>query len=351
MRYSVGFPHTQGNRAGPAPRPSFHASMTDAATSSPIAPFPCARFIKEIGRGPHGARALSPEDTFQLYQAMLDGRVSDVELGAVLIAYRLKGETADELAAMLAAAQASFAPLRAPAGAARPVSIPSYNGARKQPNLVPLLALLLAREGVPVLVHGVATDPGRVTSAEIFTELAMPAAASHAAAECALAERRVAFTPLDVLAPKLARLLALRGVLGVRNSTHTLVKLLQPFEPLGLRLVNYTHPPYRDSLAQLFSEHPDAAAGGALLARGTEGEAVADTRRQVQVDWLHDGRCETLLEPERSSPDAPPVALPESKDAATTAAWTRAVLDGAVPVPDALARQVETILRIVRAEG
>ncbi|QKM48432.1 hypothetical protein B7760_02468 [Burkholderia glumae] len=101
----------------------------------------------------------------------------------------------------------------------------------------------------------------------------------------------------------------------------------------------------------MFVEHPEAAAGGALLARGTEGEAVADTRRQVQVDWLHDGRCETLLAPERSSPDAPPVALPESKDAATTAAWTRAVLDGAVPVPDALARQVETILRIVRVEA
>ena len=42
-------------------------------------------------------------------------------------------------------------------------------------------------------------------------------------------------------------------------------------------------------------------AGGALLARGTEGEAVADTRRQVQIDWLHDGICETRVAAERSS--------------------------------------------------
>ncbi|WP_414450960.1 DNA-binding protein YbiB [Burkholderia sp. 22PA0099] len=326
--------------------------MTDVRPhSAPTEPFPCARFIKEIGRGPHGARALSTDDTFALYQAMLDGRVSDVELGAVLIAYRLKGESAEELAAMLAAAHASFAPLAVQSGAFRPVSIPSYNGARKQPNLVPLLALLLAREGVPVLVHGVSVDPGRVTSAEIFAELAMPAAATPAEAERDLAERRTAFMPLEALAPKLARLLDLRRVLGVRNSTHTLVKLLQPFAPLGLRLVNYTHPPYRDSLAQLFREHPDAAAGGALLARGTEGEAVADTRRQVQVDWLHDGVCDTLIEPERSSPDAPAVDLPESKDAATTAAWTRTVLNGETPVPDALARQIGTILRVARIAG
>ena len=74
-------------------------------------PFPCARFIKEIGRGPNGARALTREDTYALYEAMLDNRVSDLELGAVLLAYRVKGETAAELAAMLAAAHRSFAPL------------------------------------------------------------------------------------------------------------------------------------------------------------------------------------------------------------------------------------------------
>ncbi|TAM03409.1 MAG: DNA-binding protein YbiB [Paraburkholderia sp.] len=318
--------------------------------NAPDAPdtFSCARFIKEIGRGPNGARALSPEDTHALYAAMLDGRVPDLELGAVLLAYRLKGESADELAAMLAAAHASFAPLASPAGDYRAVSIPSYNGARKQPNLVPLLALLLAREGVPVLVHGVSSDPGRVTSAEIFAALNLSDALDHADIEHQLEERRVAFASIEALAPKLARLLALRRRMGVRNSTHTLVKLLQPFAQPGVRLVNYTHPAYRESMRALFAAHPDAAVGGALLARGTEGEAVADTRRQVQVDWLHDGICETLIEPEPSSPDTPDAALPEGRDAPTTAAWIEAVLRGDAPVPQALARQVETIRRIAK---
>src|SRR3546814_2974743 len=37
-----------------------------------------------------------------------------------------------------------------------------------------LLALLLARAGAPVLIHGVMVDPGRVTTAEILHEMGYP---------------------------------------------------------------------------------------------------------------------------------------------------------------------------------
>lgn len=313
--------------------------------------FRCAPFIKEIGRGPNGARALSTGDAHALYQAMLGGAVSDVELGAVLLAYRLKGETAAELAGMLAAAHATLAPLSAPAGKFRPVSIPSYNGARKQANLTPLLALLLAREGVPVLVHGVSDDPGRVTSAEIFALLGIEPAHSSGAIEAALGSRRAAFAPIETLSPPMARLLALRRVLGVRNSTHTLVKLLQPFthpdSQRALRLVNYTHPEYRVSLSALFQAFPEVGLGGALLARGTEGEAVADTRRQVQIDWLRDGTLETLIEAHSRPAETPLPALPENRDAGTTAQWIDDALAGRVPVPEPIRLQVETIVKIV----
>jgi anthranilate phosphoribosyltransferase len=48
------------------------------------------------------------------------------------------------------------------------VIIPSYNGARKLPLLTPLLALLLAREGLPVLIHGTATESGRIFVQEVL---------------------------------------------------------------------------------------------------------------------------------------------------------------------------------------
>jgi anthranilate phosphoribosyltransferase len=57
-----------------------------------------APLIKELGRGARGARDLSREDAEQLFGAMLDGQVPDMELGAMLIALRVKGESAAEVA-------------------------------------------------------------------------------------------------------------------------------------------------------------------------------------------------------------------------------------------------------------
>ena len=311
-------------------------------------PFPAARFIKEIGRGKNGARSMTSDDAQALYQAMLEGRVSDLELGGILLAMRIKGESVAEIAGFLAAAEASFAPLLTPAGSHyAPVIIPSYNGARKLANLTALLALLLAREGVPVLVHGVSSDPGRVTTAEVFGALGLAAAATHAEAEAALAAGRPCFIPIEALAPRLAHLLSLRRVLGVRNSTHTLVKIMQPFAGPALRLVSYTHPEYLEMLGHYFTTLAPAARGDAFLMRGTEGETVANANKGQQIDWFHGGQRSMLVPKQSAVQDLP--ALPAERDAATTAAWIRAVLAGDVPVPAPIAEQVAQCLQVARA--
>lgn len=303
--------------------------------------FACAALIKEIGRGARGARSLARDEARLLYEAILDGRVSDLELGAVLIAYRIKGESPEELAGMLEAVHAAMAPLRAPHGTTA-VSIPSYNGARKQPNLVPLLALLLAREGVPVLIHGVMHDPGRVTTAEVLAEMGILPDRDRAAAEASLCERRLAMMPIDALAPALARQLSLRSVLGVRNSAHTLAKLIHPFAQPALRLVNYTHPAYRDTLAGLFSLPGQAGAPGVLLARGSEGEAAADPAVPRPIEWLRDGQ-RSVISGDVPRQDWPGSAGPASREAAVTAEWTRRVMQGEFPIPAAIAAQVQAV--------
>ncbi|MDB5728728.1 MAG: DNA-binding protein YbiB, partial [Noviherbaspirillum sp.] len=215
-------------------------------------PFPAARFIKEIGRGKKGARSMSREDAFQLYAAMLDGRISDLEMGGIMLAMRIKGESVDEIAGFLDAAENSFDKLPVPAGVHAPVVIPSYNGSRQMANLTPLLAMLLAREGVPVLIHGVETDPGRVTTAEILEQLGVHFAHDRQAAAAQFARREPVFMPIEALAPRLAYLLSLRRILGVRNSTHTLVKIMQPFSGPALRLTSYTHPEDLAMLSEYF---------------------------------------------------------------------------------------------------
>src|SRR5215212_4423502 len=136
-----------------------------------------SRYIKEIGRGKNAAGDLSRADAQSLFSAMLAGEVADLQLGAILIALRVKGESLEELAGFAEACEASYAHLSI-RDAQVPIVIPSYNGARKLPNLVPLLALLLAREGIPVLVHGVSSDPGRVTSREVLHAMKLAPATS-----------------------------------------------------------------------------------------------------------------------------------------------------------------------------
>jgi len=309
--------------------------------------FPAARFIKEIGRGVKGARSMSREDAALLYGAMLDGRVSDLELGGILLAMRIKGESVEELAGFMDAAERSFAPLPSPAGEFAPVLIPSYNGARKLANLTPLLALLLAREGVPTLVHGVRNDPGRVTTAEILGEMGLAEAGSSAELQDAFAARRPAFMSIETLAPALAHQLSLRRILGVRNSTHTIVKILQPFEGPALRLVSYTHPEYLETLAAYFTTAAPHDRGDAFLMRGTEGETVANPHRAQQIDWFHAGTRTLLVE--RDAPTDDLSQVPEARDAAATASWIAAALRGEVPVPRSILNQVAECVRASRA--
>jgi anthranilate phosphoribosyltransferase len=326
----------------PISQPTSQIPGTPPATG----PFPAAKYIKEIGRGVNGARALPREDAQTLFDAMLAGRVSDLEMGAVLMAYRVKGEAPHELAGMLDAAHAHCQPLAAPPER-QVVVIPSYNGARKQPNLVPLLALLLARAGLPVLVHGSRQFNGRITSITLFEALGLAPCATMQQAEARLrdtgtAPGPLAVLPIDVLSPALDRMLDKRNYIGLRNSSHTVVKMLQPVgahtPAEALRLYSYTHPEYRETLTDFFSREP----ANVLLARGTEGEVVADARRGSRIDWLHDGHQRTLVDPTSGSiVDVP--ELPAGRDVGETVVWIRRVLEGTVPVPAPIATQIEAI--------
>ncbi len=306
--------------------------------------FSTAHFIKEIGRGVKGARSLSCSDANQLFKAIIDGRVSDLELGAILLSMRIKGESVAEIAGFLQAAESSFELLNAPQSGCLPVVIPSYNGARRTANLTPLLAMLLAREGVPVLVHGVLDDAGRVTSAEIFRELNILPATSHRDAELQLQRGLPGMMPIEILAPRLSELLALRKILGLRNSTHTLVKILQPFTQPALRLTSYTHPEYAAMLSEYFGGVADPLRGDVFLMRGTEGETVANTKKVQQIDWFHAGIKTTLVEPQTGTDQLLSIPI----DAAGTAQWISQVLAGVEPVPENIAEQVRHCLMVAK---
>ena len=166
-----------------------------------------------------------------------------------------------------------------------------------------------------MLLHGIRRFDGRITTATLFNALGWPICENMDEARERLENDRLAYVPIDVLSPELATLLDKREIVGLRNSAHTVVKMLQP--------------------------------ANVLLARGTEGEAVADARRGSAVEWLRNGAHETVIDAVEGSSDTPP-ELPAGTDAAATARWIEAVLNSKQPVPEPIAKQVRAIVRCAR---
>ena len=296
-----------------------------------------SHYIKEIGRGKDGARPLQREQAADLFGQVLDGLVTDLEIGAFCLAMRIKGETPEEMAGFLDATRQRLQLLPVNATNTPTVVLPSYNGARKLPLLTPLLALLLAREGLPVLIHGTPTESSRIFISEVLLALEIPGLEAIKT----IASGELAFVPTEVLCPALKRLLDVRRVVGLRNPAHSLVKVMNPCTGPSLVVSSYTHPEYAVSMGQTF----EMIQANALLLRGTEGEVVADARRMPQMEAFIQGRRVLLQEAQRGTLASLP-ELPKTTDAASTAVFIQTVLAGQQPVPASIARQVEHILHL-----
>jgi anthranilate phosphoribosyltransferase len=295
------------------------------------------QYIKEIGRGRDGARALDRLQAADLMGQILDAQVSDLEIGAFCLAMRIKGETPEEMAGFLDAAHARLHRLQGPPNAWT-VVLPSYNGARRLPLMTPLFAQLLAREGLAVVVHGCTTESTRVTSEQVFAAMGVQALRTP---RPVMAGEAV-FVPTEVLSADLKRLLDVRRLVGLRNPAHSLVKLMNPVVGNTLLVSSYTHPEYALSMAATF----ELTGERALLLRGTEGEAVADARRYPTMEVFVKGQRTTLVEGQ-SGPLTRLPDWPNEIDPETTARYSAAVLKGDLTVPESLARQVQAVLQAI----
>jgi anthranilate phosphoribosyltransferase len=298
-----------------------------------------AKYLKQIGHGAGSACDLSEDDAHELFAAMLDGGLPDLELGAALMALRMKTGSVAELLGFWRAMSERVYALRAPFTPLKPLVFATYNGARTEPNLLPLLALMLQRLGVPVLLHGTLEGSGRVATIYILREMGVLPCATQAQAQQRLESDLLVFVPTAALCPGLANLLALRGRLGLRNTAHNLVKLLDPFESPCVRVVSATDAYSLNRLAQFFV----ACGADALLLQSTEGEAFANPRRRPRIRHLCDSVERTLFE-EEAGPPRVAAGLPAAVDAATTATWMRLVLAGEMPVPHPIMNQLACCL-------
>jgi len=282
--------------------------------------------IATVGRGVTKAKALTPEVARDAMTVILEGKADPFELGAFLVAMRIKEETAEELTAFVAAAGPFLAKVPGPAPG---LAVPSYAGKRQTYPALLASACLLAACGVRVGLHGHATPVGRMALADVLAALGIDAQGGPEAAAGQLERAGVAYVGIEAFFPVMHRMLELRHQMGLRSCFHTMARLINPYGAVD-QMVGISHERTFDKFA-----HACHALGyrRVVAFRGLEGEAEPNPLTPTEG---------LLLGPDGTvSPfpiDPPALGIPKSgraelmvADPAAGAALVREVLAGKGP--------------------
>jgi len=238
-----------------------------------------AALIKRVARGERGSENLNQDEAKQLFAQLLQPDADQLQLGAFLIAQRMKGESSAELAGFVEASRsriAGYGTFIVPDSA---VDLPCYAGKRRAGHAC-LAAAIKARDaGIPVFVHGVEFIDGRITAWQVLQQAGFNRAASLEEAANMLVSEGLVYADLSDLCPDLFRIYQLRQRLGVRTFTNTVARLLNPLQCPG-QLNGFFHTPYADYMAQanvLLGQHRS------LIFMGAEGEPELYADRQKIV--------------------------------------------------------------------
>lgn len=111
--------------------------------------------LKKVGSGPHTSEDLTRTESAAATRMMLLQEATPAQIGAFMIAHRIKRPTGEELAGMLDAYEELGSRLQ-PIESAYPVTVMCipYDGRSRTAPTSPLTALVLATAGVPVVQHG-----------------------------------------------------------------------------------------------------------------------------------------------------------------------------------------------------
>jgi anthranilate phosphoribosyltransferase len=295
--------------------------------------------LSALGRGGEDARDLAESEAYSLFADMLDGRIPALELGAVLASLRWKHESADEIAGFARALNERVPEMELPQHRPRMVVIPSYARAAQAPNLMPLLALMLARLEVPVMVHGLVgggVGPGAI---DVFRLLGHAPCATLDEALLTLNSGRCAIVPTDVLNPSLDSLIRLRERMGNRNTAHVVAKLLDPAPLRSLRVICVADTQLLSRLSDMFLRTPERA----LLMRAPDDDSFADPMRRPRIQLFEHLAARTLFEAETGElPRTNP--LPPADDVEASARCISDMLEGHRAIPQPLLNQVAACL-------
>jgi anthranilate phosphoribosyltransferase len=244
---------------------------------------PFAQYVRILGKGKNGSRALTQEEACESFRLILADAVTPEQLGAFLMLMRVKEEEPEELAGFIHAVRETL-PLPAATMSEVHLDWSSYAGKRRQLPWFILSTLLLAQHGINIFMHGASGHTaGRLYTRDVLAALGIPPCTSLDEAAQRIGETGFAYLDLEFLSPKLHQIIQLRPLLGLRSPVHTIARMLNPFNA-SFVMQGIFHPGYRPLHQEtaLIMQQPHMA-----VIKGEGGEIERNPDVPCQVQSVH----------------------------------------------------------------
>jgi anthranilate phosphoribosyltransferase len=246
---------------------------------------------------------LASQDTRFLFGELVAGRLSEPQIAAMLVALRIKGETAEEMIGAAQALRAADAPFPRPDYLFADTCGTGGDGSSLI-NVSTAVAFVSAAAGLPVAKHGNRSVTSPCGSADVLEQLGIRLDVGADVSRRALDETGVCFLLAPLYHPGLRHAAPVRRALKVRTIMNLLGPCLNPAEP-HVQLLGVSEARFLDPVAKTLAS---LGVRNALVVHGAGIDEVA-LHGETQAIRLADGACEALtISPEEAGLDRRPLA-------------------------------------------
>ena len=276
-------------------------------------------FLRKVGSGTHTSKSLTRQEAERATVMMMQGEATPAQIGAFMIAHRIKRPTSTELAGMLDAYKSLGAKVSPIANHTRVLVFGSpYDGRSKTAPLSPAVAIVLAAAGIPVLLHGGDRMPTKEGLPLIDIWQALGLSWHDLAIEQVqqnLEQHHLGFVYLPKHFPTAQSLVPYREQIGKRPPFATLELMWSPYQGKQLIVSGFVHPPTEINIRQAFALH---GITDFVTVKGWEGSVDLARSRTSIIGITHGDSFERLILAAKDYGfSAIDPAIAEAKDIAT----------------------------------
>jgi anthranilate phosphoribosyltransferase len=275
-----------------------------------------------IGKVATGA-SLTRAEAEVAFDNMLSGEVTPAQMGAFLMALRVRGESVEEITGAVAAMRGKMLKVTAPADA---IDIVGTGGdGSGSYNVSTLAAIIVAACGVPVAKHGNRAASSKSGASDVLGALGVAIGLPPAAVETCLREAGIGF----MMAPTHHAAMRHVGPVRVELGTRTIFNILGPLcNPAGVKrqLLGVFSAAWLEPMALVLR---NLGSERVWLVHGSDGLDEMTTTGATAVTALENGMIRSFeLTPEDAGLPRAPAADLKGGDAAHNAAALLSVLEG-----------------------